>query len=262
MAFALPACEAIKLSATSAALSSEHISGLPASRCIDGNTGTICHTDSIDYGTPNPWVRVFFNASALASVKVYNRRQCCQIRLGTYDVSYQDTAGSWHVCGQSSGPTNTNGPFTTSCVAAVAVGIEVKITTAGNQILHLGEVEAWGTALSPPSPPGPSPPPLPPSPRPPPPSPPAAPPRPPYVTELGGLRRYPAPFPSGSSTMAVPDCSPSASASRFGGGCLGLPGGVLSSTPPPAVKLPPDCSASTATGCVRLPTPRNSHLSG
>ena len=65
----------------------------PASNCIDGNIATMCHSENgsgswlqLDLG----WTR------SVGMVRIYNRKECCQERLGNHDIWVGDTAGTKH----------------------------------------------------------------------------------------------------------------------------------------------------------------------
>ena len=68
----------------------------PASKCVDGDLNNFCHSKA----ESNPSLTLDLGTAAqVAYVAVYNRRDCCQVRLGDYTVSYRvRSTDAWTVC--------------------------------------------------------------------------------------------------------------------------------------------------------------------
>merc|ERR1712166_1692263 len=103
----------LKLSAT-ATLSSTYSASYRASKCVDSNLDNFCHSRAwvsdpsltLDLGT----------AVQVAYVAVYNRRDCCQSRLGDYTVSYRiRSSDPWAVCAEATAAADAIGPLLSEC---------------------------------------------------------------------------------------------------------------------------------------------------
>jgi hypothetical protein len=124
---------------TSASMSSIYSSdGYFANNVIDGNDNTFCHTSSGN----NEWLRVNINPASLMKVKITNRKDGSQQRLGTFDLKFQGLDYDWHVCNGSPYTYNIAGPLMQSfaCVTKVqARAIEIK--QHNKDYLNLAEVK-------------------------------------------------------------------------------------------------------------------------
>lgn len=132
-----------------ATMSSEH-SDFPASNCVDGDVTTFCHSRIAG----GEWLQLDLGSSQpISMVKIWNRVQCCQDRLGTYYVEYTNNAnGVWSECGHYTA-SDTVGPFDAACVATARY-VRIRLQQA-SEYLNLAEVQVfrpytvWGGALKP-----------------------------------------------------------------------------------------------------------------
>jgi len=137
----------LKRSAT-ATLSSTHSANYPASKCVDGDLNNFCASHrsadpslTLDLGT----------AIQIAYVAVYNRRDCCQSRLGDYTVSYRArSTDPWTVCAEETAAADAIGPLLSECpqlaryVMIKLPGSSTPYTNGGSgRILNLAEVEVY-----------------------------------------------------------------------------------------------------------------------
>ena len=154
---------------------------LQADRCIDGNWytsancnkghSTTCHTNV----ESSPWLALDLGAPLqIQGVAVYNRRDCCQYRLGAFEVWVGSSLDSRleQLCASATADASY-GPFVVECLAT---GRVVTILVPRTTSLNLAEVKVYSAFQPPP----PSLPPFAPgqAPLPPPPSPPPSPPVP------------------------------------------------------------------------------------
>eukprot|EP00964_Phaeocystis_antarctica_P118660 scaffold82422_cov58-Phaeocystis_antarctica.AAC.1 len=182
-----PLSSLLKLS-TTATLSSTYKDGdFPASKCVDGDLNNFCHTDTWFLSDPSLTLDLG-TAVQVAYVAVYNRRDCCQSRLGDYTVSYRiRSTDPWAVCAEATAAADAVGPLLSECphmaqyVMIQLPGSKPYKSGDSGRILNLAEVEVYSSPLpgpplppqspsSPPSPPSLPPAPLPLSPSPPPPT--------------------------------------------------------------------------------------------
>ena len=134
-----------------ATMSSDH-GDFPASNCVDGDVATFCHSSKKE--GDREWLQLDLGSSQpISMVKIWNRVNCCQERLGTYYVEYTDDAdGVWDICGTYTA-SDTVGPFDAACVGT-AQYVRIRLHTA-NEHLNLAEVQvfrpytAWGGTLKP-----------------------------------------------------------------------------------------------------------------
>ena len=150
-----PLSSLLKLSAV--ATLSSLLARFPPSNCVDGDLDTICHTRRSDGVNPSLTLDLG-TAVQIAYVVVYNRRHCCQARLGSYTVAYRVGSGDpWAVCSRVTAAPNALGPLLSEC-SQLAQYVMVQLP-GSNRILNLAEVEVYSFPPPPQSPPPPSPPP-------------------------------------------------------------------------------------------------------
>jgi len=127
----------------------------PATNAVDGNTdgdfyhGSVSHTN----GELNPWWQVDLGAStAIDTIAIWNRTDCCGNRLSDYWVLVSDTpfgfgdslnsltsrAGVWASHQQSF-------PNPSITIPVNAHGRYVRIQINGTSFLHLAEVQVLGS---------------------------------------------------------------------------------------------------------------------
>jgi len=121
---------------------------------VDGNTDGNFYDNSVSHTNPepNPWWQVDLGVStAVSSVVVWNRTDCCGTRLGDYWVFVSDTPflvtdtpatlqgrlGTF-----SSHQTTAPNPSTTIPVAFQGRYVRVQLT--GGDVLSLAEVQVYG----------------------------------------------------------------------------------------------------------------------
>ena len=114
-------------------LSSTYHGKYGASRCIDGNTNNFCHSKK-----ERAWLRLDLGQQQLiASVKIWNRQDCCKERFGAHVVETSNDGTSFTTCGAYTLP-NGPGPYTESCIATARY-VRVRMTHVNN--LNLAEVQ-------------------------------------------------------------------------------------------------------------------------
>jgi hypothetical protein len=155
--FGTPGSAPVNVAAGKAAAQSSTLAGTAgASLAVDGNTdggffnGSVTHTDA----EANPWWQVDLGATtAVSSVTIWNRTDCCSARLGDYWVFISDTpfsagetpatlqsrAGTW-----SSHQTAAPNP-SASIATGGAQGRYVRVQLAGAGPLSLAEVQVMRT---------------------------------------------------------------------------------------------------------------------
>ena len=122
------------------------LNSYPASRCTDGDLTNFCSNAGTN--EVNAYLRVFFGSAWVKSVKIYNRPDCCQNRLGNFNLKWKDASAHWHDCPGSpySYPTEV-GPLSFDCLTSQpSVAIEVQKIGSGNH-LNLAEVEVYTPEL-------------------------------------------------------------------------------------------------------------------
>ena len=141
----------------SAELVSVHQIG-PASKCIDHDMSNMCHSA----GGDDQWLSLELadGVAPVGEVRLYNRVDCCQARLGHHQLwvgSYSGQIGApAQLCADDTAPA-TIGPFVHDCGGMTGSHVTLVLPGAG-RYLHLAEVEI---DLAPPAPPSlPPPPPL------------------------------------------------------------------------------------------------------
>eukprot|EP00964_Phaeocystis_antarctica_P009987 scaffold5441_cov123-Phaeocystis_antarctica.AAC.1 len=155
-----PLSSLLKLSAT-ATLSSTHSAHFPASNCVDGDLNNFCHSDASVLSDPSLTLDLG-TAVQVAYVAVYNRRDCCQSRLGDYTVSYRiRSTDPWAVCAEATAAADALGPLLSECphmaryVMILLPGSNPYKNGDPGRILNLAEVEVY--SFPPPPPPAPPP---------------------------------------------------------------------------------------------------------
>jgi hypothetical protein len=113
-------------------------------KCIDGDFSTVCHTNS---ATGN-WIQVDLGQEEQVKVvKITNRRDGEQLRLGAYEVwlSNSDTipASKCHEGNVGTVAKAAINPFAAACIGQARY---VRIVQVGTASMNLGEVEVYGTA--------------------------------------------------------------------------------------------------------------------
>lgn len=72
-------------------MSTAHDQGHAAARCIDGNRTSGCQARAND---ANPWLKLDYGPGiAIHSMKVYNRKDCCQNLTEGAQISIRDSNG-------------------------------------------------------------------------------------------------------------------------------------------------------------------------
>ena len=172
------------------AIMSSQLDDYEASQCIDDNLENFCHTQS----GPSQWLSIRVPggtpsapASYVGHVVIYNRDDCCQDRLSTFQIWVGESPGDHNsatseACGvhNQMAPAES-GPFAFDCHGITGWHLTI-VLPGDDRILNLAEVRIFSaTNLPPASPPPPSPLPYPPemAPFPPLPSPEPSPPPPP-----------------------------------------------------------------------------------
>ena len=113
-------------------------SGHSFANCADGNLNNYCHSGH----EVNPWLALTFASPiALEAVRIYNRQDCCQQRLGQYTVSLQQAGSStWVECASATVPCIGQGNgdlsaacsvFTHPCQGMSVMAVRVQITSNG-----------------------------------------------------------------------------------------------------------------------------------
>ena len=169
----------LKLNAVATLSSVLHARRYPASKCIDGDVETFCHSHPGVLSSPSLTLDLGVVAH-VAYIAVYNRHgdlgqkdNCrnCRARLGDYTVAFRVASGDpWAICSRATAEPTALGPLISEC-SQLAQYVKVELpgstppvgTTDHGRILNLAEVEVYSF----PSPPPPPPPPPPPSPPPP-----------------------------------------------------------------------------------------------
>eukprot|EP00937_MAST-01D_sp_MAST-1D-sp2_P001996 g1996.t1 len=136
------------LTVATAQLSSTH-SGHPPQHCIDGKLDTMCQSGS---GSSGQWLSLDLGAAQqVASLKIYNRRDCCQDRFGKFVAELSDSggasAGEWTTCAEDTLPASSD-PHDVACVGH---GQYVRLRMVGVRNsntgwLNLQEVEVYGAS--------------------------------------------------------------------------------------------------------------------
>jgi hypothetical protein len=125
-----------------------------AAAAVDGNTdgnfldGSVTATNA----DPNPWWQVDLGAStAVSSIVIWNRTDCCGTRLGDYWVFVSDTpflATDTPTTLQNRAGTfashQTTAPNPSTTVAAIAQGRYVRVQLSSANYLSLAEVQVFG----------------------------------------------------------------------------------------------------------------------
>ena len=110
-------------------------------------------------GGPVPSIALDFGtAIQVAYVAVYNRRDCCQGRLGDYTVSYRvSSSDTWTVCARENAAADAYGPLLSEC-SYMARYVMIQLPGSKpyrngdfGRVLNLAEVEVY--SFPPPSPP-------------------------------------------------------------------------------------------------------------
>ena len=84
-------------------------------------------------------------AVPVAYVAVYNRRDCCQDRLGDYTFSYRvHSTDVWTVCAEATAAADAVGPLLSEC-PQLAQYVRVQLPGAG-RVFNLAEVEVYSLA--------------------------------------------------------------------------------------------------------------------
>jgi hypothetical protein len=108
-----------------------------ADLCHDGNADNFCHSGT----TTAPWLTYDMGKTVVASqVKIFNRKSCCQNRLGHHALQVSDDNKTWKTCGTYTADSSME--FTENCNA---VGRYVRVQMLHNQWLNLGEVDVIGS---------------------------------------------------------------------------------------------------------------------
>ena len=134
-------------------MSSTYSANYPASRCVDGDLNNFCFFQiSHSHRSADPSLTLDLGtAIQIAYVAVYNRRDCCQSRLGDYTVSYRArSTDPWTVCAEETAAADAIGPLLSECpqlaryVMIKLPGSSTPYTNGGSgRILNLAEVEVY-----------------------------------------------------------------------------------------------------------------------
>ena len=143
-----------KLVIAGATLSTELSYGsYQASNCIDGNNGTMCHSDNT--GSGGQYLRLDLGDNSgfpIRTVRIYNRLQdCCTERLANHQIWVGDNADDWSSNALCSETDVDDGPQTlvTHTIAddqsPLCSGRFVFVVLPGDaRTLNLMEVEVYG----------------------------------------------------------------------------------------------------------------------
>ena len=138
-----PAPLAKKMPIASATMSSTLNSDHSASKCIDGVTNNVCHTTSNEN---EAWLRLDLGSKkSIASVKIWNRHNCCQERFGAHVVQTSNDGTSFTTCGSYTLPSGP-GPYTEPCDASARY-VRLRMTHTGT--LNLAEVQVMARTSQP-----------------------------------------------------------------------------------------------------------------
>jgi len=147
-AIATPSVHNNNIARSGFAQESSTLTGSSPFRAIDGNTngayfsGSVTHTNSV----PNSWWQVWFSTSFVTSVTLWNRTDCCQLRLTNFRLSLYDKFDN-EVFGQNY--FTSSGIITSSFNIPInATGNRVRVQLLGNNregngILSLAEVQVF-----------------------------------------------------------------------------------------------------------------------
>jgi hypothetical protein len=131
---------ATTVTAVSASMSSTYSSSLyAASKCIDGDHASKCSTQN----KLDSWLKLDLGAQhAVSAVKIWNRADCCQERLGAHVIETSNDDASWTICFTGTLPSSV-GPFTEACASSSARFVRVRLD-GHSEYLNLGDVEVVG----------------------------------------------------------------------------------------------------------------------
>eukprot|EP00964_Phaeocystis_antarctica_P099526 scaffold65379_cov71-Phaeocystis_antarctica.AAC.1 len=149
-----PLSSLLKLSA-SATLSSTYPASYTrgaASNCVDGDLNNYCHSDESSLSDPSLTLDLG-TATQIAYVAVYNRRSCCQSRLGDYTVSYRvRSTDAWTICADATAAADAIGPLLSECphmaryVMIKLSGSTPREDSDSGRVLNLAEVEVYSSS--------------------------------------------------------------------------------------------------------------------
>ena len=111
-----------------------------ASQCIDGITNNMCHSKK-----ERAWLRLDLGQQqSIASVKIWNRQDCCQERFGAHVVEASNNGTNFTTCGAYTLPSGP-GPYTEPCIATARY-VRLRMTkrsACSNDacVLNLAEVQ-------------------------------------------------------------------------------------------------------------------------
>eukprot|EP00964_Phaeocystis_antarctica_P042309 scaffold24242_cov66-Phaeocystis_antarctica.AAC.5 len=150
-----PLSSLLKLSATPTL--SSVLGDYIASYCVDGDLNNFCHSDESSLSDPSLTLDLG-TATQIAYVAVYNRRSCCQSRLGDYTVSYRArSTDAWTICADATAAADAIGPLLSECphmaryvMIKLPGSTPYKVGDPG-RILNLGEVEVYTYAKAKPN---------------------------------------------------------------------------------------------------------------
>jgi hypothetical protein len=112
-----------------------------ASNCIDGNLDNFCHTG---HGAgEDQWLKLDLGtAQPVGAVTIYNRKDCCQERLGDHLIQTSDDDINWTTCFSGTAPSSST-PITETCVSESARYVRI-MADGHNEKLNLAEVRVHG----------------------------------------------------------------------------------------------------------------------
>eukprot|EP00937_MAST-01D_sp_MAST-1D-sp2_P004710 g4710.t1 len=126
-------------------LSSVFSADYPASNCNDGILDNSCDSacdDAVISDGKQPWLEMDLGAArAVSSVKIWNREDCCQERVGAHVLELSNDGSAWTMCFDGSLPASY-GPFNEACVG-IARYVRLRMTHAA--CLNLAEVQVFGS---------------------------------------------------------------------------------------------------------------------
>ena len=132
--------DALQHTVSEASMSSTDSVHVTAAKCIDGNNASMCHSLRSEEGNTPQWLQLDLGSPKnISMVKIWNRVDCCQNRLGLHELQHSNDATTWTTCGTYNAPA-TVGPIEEVCAGAARY---VRILQRTNSVLNLAEVEIW-----------------------------------------------------------------------------------------------------------------------
>lgn len=114
--------------------SSESHNYRPATNAVDGNLGTISHTD---HETTTWWTMEFCNSVTIGRLVVWNRRDCCASQLSDIDITVDDV-----FCGTITGIVAKGASVEILCPEPL-IGTLLKLQKTTYGPLNLAEVQIY-----------------------------------------------------------------------------------------------------------------------